>query len=259
MVSMFPLHVQQPACWPPDASVSSAFPSGTLGTSLLSSPPQLQPLLHHPHQFSQPRVNTPPNRSAEVCASPSAFPNFHITASEPKRVGPLTVTAKQCDYCATKSTPMWRHGPPGSEFHTLCNSCGVKWRRGKILFDNAKVAKGSLKRGSDDSGSDIYDDENDDELALAVAHAAKNHSGRRACKVEVEDPVQMLIKSLQTNADKIPCLVETLCFHDPQFKTTLESGQEIELDLMSLDTSLWVKLVEGREGVLLVSAKFSLR
>lgn len=38
---------------------------------------------------------------------------------------------KQCDYCNTTNTTLWRHGP---ESHSnLCNACGVKFRRGKIL------------------------------------------------------------------------------------------------------------------------------
>ncbi|KAJ3090687.1 hypothetical protein HK102_002956 [Quaeritorhiza haematococci] len=36
-----------------------------------------------------------------------------------------------CSFCGKTSTPMWRNGP---ESHpTLCNSCGVRWKRGKIL------------------------------------------------------------------------------------------------------------------------------
>ena len=38
---------------------------------------------------------------------------------------------KTCSYCHANSTPMWRHGP--GIYTNLCNSCGVKWRRGKIL------------------------------------------------------------------------------------------------------------------------------
>ncbi|KAG0735338.1 hypothetical protein G6F23_011656 [Rhizopus arrhizus] len=38
---------------------------------------------------------------------------------------------KQCSYCGSKSTPMWRRGPEGAG--TLCNACGVKWKHGKIL------------------------------------------------------------------------------------------------------------------------------
>ena len=45
---------------------------------------------------------------------------------------PIVQTAqRRCHYCGSTSTPMWRHGP--GEYVNLCNSCGVKWRRGKIL------------------------------------------------------------------------------------------------------------------------------
>lgn len=37
---------------------------------------------------------------------------------------------RQCDYCGTTRTPMWRRGPRGK--HTLCNACGVKWKDGRI-------------------------------------------------------------------------------------------------------------------------------
>jgi GATA zinc finger len=46
--------------------------------------------------------------------------------SAEKKTGP-----RRCDFCGATSTPMWRHGP--GEYTNLCNSCGVKWRRGKIL------------------------------------------------------------------------------------------------------------------------------
>ena len=40
-------------------------------------------------------------------------------------------SVRKCNYCGVTSTPMWRHGP--GDYTNLCNSCGVKWRRGKIL------------------------------------------------------------------------------------------------------------------------------
>ena len=51
----------------------------------------------------------------------------HSTAE----MGPDNKPRKICTYCGTKSTPLWRSGP--KEFKLLCNSCGVKWKRGKIL------------------------------------------------------------------------------------------------------------------------------
>ncbi|KAJ3111987.1 Transcription factor [Physocladia obscura] len=47
---------------------------------------------------------------------------------------PIALTAvkdKICSYCSTTVTPMWRHGPVG--YDVLCNGCGVKWKRGRIL------------------------------------------------------------------------------------------------------------------------------
>ncbi|KAJ3205413.1 hypothetical protein HDU82_005213, partial [Entophlyctis luteolus] len=34
---------------------------------------------------------------------------------------------KKCVNCGTMSTPLWRRGPQG--LATLCNACGVKWRK----------------------------------------------------------------------------------------------------------------------------------
>ncbi|KAG0211537.1 hypothetical protein BGX28_007761 [Mortierella sp. GBA30] len=39
----------------------------------------------------------------------------------------------RCSYCDSTSTPQWRRGPDGPS--TLCNRCGILWRRGLILQD----------------------------------------------------------------------------------------------------------------------------
>lgn len=39
----------------------------------------------------------------------------------------------KCAYCSTKHTAMWRPGPAGHG--TLCNGCGLQWKRGEILKD----------------------------------------------------------------------------------------------------------------------------
>jgi hypothetical protein len=43
-------------------------------------------------------------------------------------------STRKCAYCGTTSTPMWRRGP--ENYTNLCNSCGVKWRRGKIVLSS---------------------------------------------------------------------------------------------------------------------------
>jgi hypothetical protein len=43
---------------------------------------------------------------------------------------------KRCNYCQTSVTPMWRHGP--EHCPVLCNSCGVKFKRGRILQEPIK-------------------------------------------------------------------------------------------------------------------------
>ncbi|KAJ3303740.1 hypothetical protein HDV03_003517 [Kappamyces sp. JEL0829] len=70
-------------------------------------------------------------------------------------------SGRKCNYCGATSTPMWRHGP--GSYTNLCNSCGVKWRRGKILANDenrhhlckntaavqkAKKEKSALKKAS---------------------------------------------------------------------------------------------------------------
>ena len=58
-----------------------------------------------------------------------------VVEKSPSQSLPLNAKAaagtRVCAYCGARTTPMWRHGPPS--FDPLCNSCGVKWRRGRIL------------------------------------------------------------------------------------------------------------------------------
>ncbi|KAI8076508.1 uncharacterized protein B0P05DRAFT_588159 [Gilbertella persicaria] len=51
---------------------------------------------------------------------------------------------KQCLYCGSTSTPMWRRGPQGAG--TLCNACGVKWKQGKILSEKKKPKEDTFYR-----------------------------------------------------------------------------------------------------------------
>ncbi|KAI9262502.1 hypothetical protein EDC94DRAFT_640649 [Helicostylum pulchrum] len=50
----------------------------------------------------------------------------------------------KCAYCSTKHTCMWRPGPAGHG--TLCNSCGIQWKRGEILKDAPVISPEEEKR-----------------------------------------------------------------------------------------------------------------
>ncbi|KAI8872318.1 hypothetical protein GQ42DRAFT_161416 [Ramicandelaber brevisporus] len=60
---------------------------------------------------------------------------------------------KRCEYCGSRSTPMWRRGPAGAG--TLCNACGVKWKNGKILHGVTTTAAGSTGYPGLGSSSDL--------------------------------------------------------------------------------------------------------
>lgn len=92
-------------------------------------------------------------------SSSSLKKSSSLQAEEPgdaSKAGSSSVQRK-CAYCGTTSTPMWRHGP--GDFTNLCNSCGVKWRRGKILStgDNrhhlCKTSSSAAKKSSSSSSS----------------------------------------------------------------------------------------------------------
>ncbi|KAH9274727.1 hypothetical protein BASA83_002930 [Batrachochytrium salamandrivorans] len=101
---------------------------------------------------------TPPTDSVDLHSPPTWDSLEHATVSlgeqddhsnqhdrptsiskDPKRSSTSKLTSsadtssgnRKCNYCGATSTPMWRHGP--GVYKNLCNSCGVKWRRGKIL------------------------------------------------------------------------------------------------------------------------------
>ncbi|KAJ3262921.1 hypothetical protein HK104_006727 [Borealophlyctis nickersoniae] len=66
-------------------------------------------------------------------SSSSAAPSSSSSSPRSKRSPNSKTTARRCSYCSATSTPMWRHGPSG--YADLCNKCGVKWMRGRILQD----------------------------------------------------------------------------------------------------------------------------
>lgn len=50
----------------------------------------------------------------------------------------------KCAYCSTRYTAMWRPGPSGHG--TLCNSCGIQWKRGEILKGAPVISPQEEKR-----------------------------------------------------------------------------------------------------------------
>jgi len=50
----------------------------------------------------------------------------------------------RCISCSTNDTPLWRAGPTGAK--TLCNACGVKWKKGKLalVIDGVTYSYGDL-------------------------------------------------------------------------------------------------------------------
>ena len=104
-----------------------------------------------------------------------------------------TGPTRRCAYCGTSSTPMWRHGP--GSYQNLCNSCGVKWRRGKILqsaslrhpLSNAPAA---VRRATKTDGLDTSKNQ----------HSHKNHSSINAdavCKPKENTSSPILQKKEQ--------------------------------------------------------------
>jgi len=77
----------------------------------------------------------------------------------------------RCSCCATTTTPQWRVGPNGPK--TMCNACGIKWKRGnkkrketvgspkkkKINTGNKKVKVGNNPRSNDDEEEYWEDDD----------------------------------------------------------------------------------------------------
>ncbi|TPX42525.1 hypothetical protein SeMB42_g02075 [Synchytrium endobioticum] len=81
------------------------------------------------------RLPTPPPSSQQL-NDRYALRSSTVTTTLPPVTPPSppnVAVEKYCTYCHTGSTPMWRHGPP--PYDLLCNSCGVKYRRGKIILD----------------------------------------------------------------------------------------------------------------------------
>ncbi|KAJ3175264.1 hypothetical protein HDU87_006346 [Geranomyces variabilis] len=123
----------------------------------VSSPAAKRPRKAEPSQSSsssyKPQTSSPPgtggsSSSKKRARSPSPSAAVHrVSSTSPspeerpapapssKRRKPARAQAERvCSYCSTTTTPMWRHGPEG--YNDLCNRCGVKYLRRRILQGN---------------------------------------------------------------------------------------------------------------------------
>lgn len=51
---------------------------------------------------------------------------------------------RKCSVCSRTETPLWRVGPYGPK--TLCNACGVRWKKGKLVgYPAPPTVKGVTK------------------------------------------------------------------------------------------------------------------
>lgn len=61
-----------------------------------------------------------------------------------------------CCVCGATETPQWRSGPRG--LNTLCNGCGIRWRKGRLVIDgesntSAKAAQAPKKKPEKDAAA----------------------------------------------------------------------------------------------------------
>lgn len=93
-------------------------------------------------------INTHLGRNAHCTGTslscPASSPGYIVTSLD-KRVpcagGGRRPRRMVCRNCNAHQTPQWRCGPDGPR--TLCNACGVRFKKGLPLTGAVKVAEGS--------------------------------------------------------------------------------------------------------------------
>lgn len=58
----------------------------------------------------------------------------------------------RCVHCSSTETPLWRAGPDGPK--TLCNACGVRYKKGKLVL--YKDAQGNLTAVKRDDANPVH-------------------------------------------------------------------------------------------------------
>ncbi|KAI8804124.1 hypothetical protein BJ742DRAFT_826538 [Cladochytrium replicatum] len=208
--------------------------------------------------------------STSSSSSDVAISNYNTL----KRSEPLTTAAKKCDFCGATSTPMWRHGP--IPFFVLCNSCGVKWKRGKILQDMPPASlagsqtddelHGGRGRSVSRRRSRVTAPASKDGGATnptvgrrrsSVSTPSKMSSHHMARRNSVPTTPTSAKKDLLTshlrdaNDAQLATFIDAICGGVPGLDTELAVAGEVEVDIGRLDEDVWRKVCEvlcKREG-----------
>jgi hypothetical protein len=173
-----------------------------------------------------------------------------LATPEPEEDDEKTVQApRKCNYCGATSTPMWRHGP--GEYTNLCNSCGVKWRRGKILSSGENrhhLCKSSAKRKSSCEKTvkkkvkspvarqlwtpSYSEDDEDEEEDLPV----KNNN-----LAVLTNEFAAMLEKLTPQKTVLFTAALARCF-EPKMAQAYQAGHEVEMSVLDISSDTWTTL-----------------
>lgn len=115
-------------------SMSSASTSTTSTTS------NIQPLQRHPvRHLHKPTIQHSENIKYSSQArlrpapNPMSSPTPPVTGRSSSTALPPSTVERMCANCKRTQTPLWRRSPLGPK--TLCNACGVRMKKGRLIFD----------------------------------------------------------------------------------------------------------------------------
>lgn len=80
---------------------------------------------------------------AEICFLSRSFANWSM--GKPAESSPRL----RCVHCGNTETPLWRGGPDGPK--TLCNACGVRYKKGKLVLYKGATGKLTAVRGDNEA------------------------------------------------------------------------------------------------------------
>jgi len=73
-----------------------------------------------------------------------------------EQLSEMSSRSKECLYCKTANTPLWRVGPDGCK--TLCNACGIRWKRTVTRSDKRSSEEDTVLAGASDEDQPSWDE-----------------------------------------------------------------------------------------------------